>query len=117
MNGRQDPEKRIVLRDVQNVYFIKVKDILYCEAERTYTRFFISGHDPILVSRNLKEYESILEPLGFIRTHHSYLANPEKIEVFDKTNGGVLILENGHQVPLSQRKKETVLHWLENRIS
>ncbi|MBK8686504.1 MAG: response regulator transcription factor [Bacteroidetes bacterium] len=117
MNGRQDTEKRIVLRDVQNVYFIKVKDILYCEAERTYTRFFISGHDPILVSRNLKEYESILEPLGFIRTHHSYLANPEKIEVFDKTNGGVLILENGHQVPLSQRKKETVLHWLENRIA
>lgn len=115
MAGLQNQDKKIVLKDLENTYFIKVSDILYCEAEGTYTKFFISGSAPILVSKNLKEYEAILEPLGFIRTHHSFLANPEKIKLFDKTEGGVLVLEGGFSIPVSQRKRDYVLQVLENR--
>ncbi len=111
--GRQSHDKKIVLRDLENTYFVRIADILYCEAEGTYTRFFITGEQPILVSKNLKEYEAILEPLGFIRTHHSFLANPDKIRQFDKTDGGSLILEGGTTIPVSQRKKEYVLQMLE----
>ncbi|MFN8290870.1 MAG: LytTR family DNA-binding domain-containing protein [Chitinophagaceae bacterium] len=113
LNGRHGQEKRIVLRDLENTYFIRIADILYCEAEGTYTRFFIAGAQPILVSKNLKEYEAILEPIGFIRTHHSFLANPEKIRQFEKTDGGSLILEGGFSIPVSQRKKDHVLQLLE----
>lgn len=116
VQGKPDPEKRIVLKDIHNVFFVRVREILFCEAERTYTRFYLENHEPILVSRNLKEYESILEPLGFIRTHHSYLVNPDKIQIFDRQDGGTLILDGGHQIPLSQRKKDTVLHLLERRL-
>jgi two-component system, LytTR family, response regulator len=115
VSGRPDADKRIVLKDVDNVYFVKVTDILFCEAEGTYTKFYFSNGNPILVSKNLKEYETILEPLGFLRTHHSYLANPAKITMYDKTDGGMLILEGGHSVPVSQRKKDTVLSILEGR--
>jgi two-component system, LytTR family, response regulator len=114
VNERQDPERRIVLKDIDNMYFVKVSDILYCEVEGTYTRFHITGNQPpILVSKNLKEYESVLEPLGFIRTHHSYLVNPAKIKVFDKTDGGSLLLEGGCSIPVSQRKREAMLAALE----
>lgn len=65
------------------------------------------------MSKNLKEYENLLEPLGFVRTHHSYLVNPEKIRMFDKSEGGMLILEEGTNIPVSQRKKESVLKLLE----
>ncbi len=116
MSGKHDYEKRIVLKDISNVYFVKIKDILFCEAEGTYTRFYLFGAEPILVSKNLKEYESILEPIGFIRTHNSYLVNPDKINLFDKSNGGALVLEGGHSIPVSQRKKDFVLHLLENRV-
>ncbi len=115
VHGRHEQEKRIVLKDIDNVYYIKVNDILFCESEGTYTRFHLNGHSPILVSKNLKEYESILEPLGFIRTHHSYLANPGRITMYDKTDGGALILEGGHSIPVSQRKKEAVLAILEGK--
>jgi two-component system, LytTR family, response regulator len=115
LSGMQSQDKKIVLKDLDNTYFIRVADILYCEAEGTYTKFFIQNNNPILVSKNLKEYEAILEPLGFIRTHHSFLANPEKIKLFDKTDGGALILEGGLSIPVSQRKKEYVLQLLENR--
>ena len=82
LSGIQNQDKKIVLKDLENTYFIKVADILYCEAEGTYTKFFIQGGESILVSKNLKEYEAILEPIGFIRTHHSFLANPSKIKLF-----------------------------------
>lgn len=106
-----------MLKDIDNVYFVKVSDILFCEAEGTYTRFHINNVEPILVSKNLKEYEAFLEPLGFIRTHHSYLANPDRIKVFDKTDGGSLYFDNGQSIPVSQRKKESVLALLEGRGS
>jgi two-component system LytT family response regulator len=111
----QNKERKIVLKDMENTWFVKVSDILYCEAAGTYTRFFLQQSGPLLVSKNLKEYEEILEPLGFIRTHHSFLANPDKIMSYDKTDGGALILENGQPIPVSQRKKDFVLQFLENR--
>lgn len=113
LTGLNQHEKKIVLKDIDNTYFIKVTDILYCEAEGTYTKFFITGNKSILVSKNLKEYESVLEPLGFVRTHHSFLVNPGKIKVFDKRDGGMLILEEGLSVPVSQRKKDYVMQLLE----
>ena len=80
LNGIRAKDRKIVLKDLENTWFVKVSDILYCEAEGTYTRFFLQNDNPILVSKNLKEYEEILEPLGFLRTHHSFLANPDKMD-------------------------------------
>lgn len=113
--GIHNHERKIVLKDIDNTYFIKVSDILYCEAEGTYTKFYLSGSEPVLVSKNLKEYEVMLEPLGFLRTHHSFLANAGKIKMYDKTDGGMLILEGGHAIPISQRKKDKILGVLEGR--
>jgi two-component system, LytTR family, response regulator len=111
--GIQQHDRRIVLKDMENTYFIRVAEILYCKAEGTYTKFYLVSGEPILVSKNLKEYETLLEPLGFIRTHHSFLANPGKIKMYEKTDGGSLVLEGGHSIPVSQRKKDHVLHMLE----
>lgn len=117
MNKQQlDHEKQIVLKDIDKTYFIKMNDIIYCEADGSYTKFYIANTDPIYVSRNLRSYEELLEPAGFIRSHHSCLVNPKKIKVFDrKTDNGVLILEEGYQIPVSQRKRDYVLQALENR--
>jgi hypothetical protein len=35
--------------------------------------------------------------------------------MYDKTDGGMLILDSGHTVPISHRKKDFVLQILENR--
>lgn len=115
LTHKNEHERKIVLKDIDGTYFVKVNDILFCEAEGTYTKFYFTNSNPILVSKNLKEYESMLEPLGFIRTHHSYLANPEKIKMYDKADGGSLLLDGGLSIPVSQRKKDVVLGLLESR--
>jgi two-component system, LytTR family, response regulator len=115
-SNKPEPEKQIVIKDIDKTYFIKMNDILYCEAEGSYTKFYLSNSEPIFVSRNLRYYEDLLSPAGFFRTHHSCLVNPSKIKIYDrKTDCGTLILEGGHTVPVSQRKKDFVLQFLESR--
>lgn len=116
LSHKNDIDKQIVLKDIDKTYFIKQSDIIYCEAEGSYTKFYIVNSEPIFVSRNLRSYEEILAPAGFIRTHHSCLVNPNKIKIFDrKTDSGTLILEGGYTIPVSQRKKEFVIQLLESR--
>ena len=81
VGNKNEPDKQIVLKDIEKTYFIKMNDILYCEAEGSYTKFFLTNAEPIFVSRNLRSYEELLAPAGFIRTHHSCLVNPTKIKV------------------------------------
>jgi two-component system LytT family response regulator len=108
-------DKQIVLKDSEASYFVKVSDILYCEAEGSYTKFYFAAENPIIISKNLSTYEDLLGTYGFIRTHHSYLVNPTKIKMYDKTDGGTLVLTSGHTVPISHRKKDYVMTLLENR--
>lgn len=116
VSNKQEPDRQIVLKDIDKTYFIKMADIIYCEAEGSYTKFYLSNSEPIFVSRNLRSYEELLAPAGFIRTHHSCLVNPSKIKIYDrKTDSGTLILEGGHTIPVSQRKKDFVVQFLENR--
>lgn len=114
MAAPQEGVKRIALKDAEHIYYLKPSEICYCEADGVYTRFFLENGKSITVSKNLKEYAQMLEPLGFLRTHNSYLANPDKIVRFDK-NTEMLMLEGNHAVPLSHRKKELVLRLLEQR--
>lgn len=116
LSGSTTTNKQIVLKDIDKTYFVNIKDIIYCQAEGAYTKFYIVNSSPILISHNLRSYEELLEPAGFIRTHHSCLVNPQSIKIFDrKTDGGILVLDGGYSVPVSQRKKDLILHLLEKR--
>lgn len=112
MNAISLEHKKIVLKDKDSIYFVKVNDIIRCHAEGPYTEFFITDGKKITISKNLKEYEEMLEPFGFIRAHHSHLINIRKITRFDKTDGCNLIMENNDEVPVSQRKKEHLLEMI-----
>lgn len=116
MSTKKDIDRKIVLKDSNSTYFIKVDDILFCEAEGTYTKFQTTKGDSILISKNLKEYETLLEPLGFIRPHHSFLVNMGKVKMYEKKDGGFLVLENDSLIPISQRKKDVVLKLLETHV-
>lgn len=105
-------DKKIVLRDNASIYFVKVADIIRCESDRSYTTFVLNDGKNIVVSKGIKEYEEILEPMGFTRTHQSHLVNVSKIKRFDKADGGHLVMENDDIVPVSQRKREEVIDFL-----
>lgn len=108
-------EKKIVLKDSESIYFVKIADIVHCKAEGPYTEFYLIPQQKIIISKSLKEYEEILEPYGFVRPHHSHLVNIKRIVRFDRADGGTIILENKQTIPVSQRKREHIMELL-NKI-
>jgi two-component system LytT family response regulator len=100
---------KIVLRDNQSIYFVKLRDIIYCEAQASYTIFYLTNGEQIVITKIIKEFEGILEPKGFIRVHKSFIVNKFHVQKFDRNEGGRLILSGGHIVDVSVRKKDFVL--------
>lgn len=101
--------KRISLCDKYELIFPKISEIIYCKADGFYTQFFLKDGTTILVSKNIKEYESILPPEHFFRAHKSFLINLNEIKKYIKGEGGYIVMENGDNVPISIRKKEDFL--------
>ncbi len=98
--------KKIVLKTSESIHIINVSQIIRCEADVNYTKFFLETGEKLLVSKPLKEYDELLGRNGFFRTHQSHLVNLDHILRYDKTDGGYLILDNKSMVPVSTRKKE-----------
>jgi two-component system LytT family response regulator len=101
-------DKKIALRDQENIYFVDVSDIIRCLAEGPYTTFFLNDKSSIIVSKTLKEYEELLTPHLFFRVHHSHLINLRHIKLFRKSDSD-LQMTDGSNVPVATRKKEDLL--------
>ena len=111
--GQQFPTK-IVLRTSDSIHVVQLDDIIRLQADGSYTTFYISERKPVVVSKNLKEYDSLLENNGFIRTHQSHLVNSKFIVCYHKTDGGSLGLIDKTKVPVATRFKEKVILQLES---
>jgi len=105
---------RIVLKNRDYLQIINTDDIVYCEGDKGYTTFFLNNEPSVLVSKVLKEYEALLSPVSFIRCHQSYLVNMNYVTKYFKE--GYLQLKTGVKIPVSARKKEEVLHYLEQYL-
>lgn len=106
---RIDKDKRIALPLSDKMEFIRVKDIVRLEADGNYTHFYISGNLHLLVCKTLKEYDELLSPFGFIRTHQSHLINIYRIAAYFKKEGGYLLMEDQSTVPISKYKRAAVI--------
>ena len=106
INNSKNDEKKIVLKTLESIYIVKVTDIVRCEADHNYTEFYLQSGEKLLVSKTLKEFETMLAGYGFLRTHQSHLINLNYIARFDKTDGGELVLTDNSRVPVSVRKRD-----------
>jgi two-component system LytT family response regulator len=99
---------KIALQMQGEVRYVTLSEIIRCEADNTYTHFFLSSNEKILVSKSLKEYADLLRPNGFLRTHQSHLVNPKYVKSWLKEDGGVLLLTSGEKIPISKPNKDTI---------
>jgi len=100
--------QKIALPQHNEIRYVMINEILRCEADNTYTSFFLTSGDKILTSKPLKEYSDLLKPQGFLRTHQSHLINPSFVKSWLKEDGGVLLMKNGDKVPVSKANREQV---------
>ena len=114
-NMRFRPGKidRLAVPSFEGIDFFNLEDIIYCQADGNYTTLHLTHQQSQLISKNLKDFESLLTESGFCRVHHSSLINIKHIQKYVRGEGGYVILTDGHHVDISRRKKEAFLSMLD----
>jgi two-component system LytT family response regulator len=102
--------RRIALPMADKINYIEINQIIKCQGEANYTRFFLMNGEEQLVSKSLVEYEDILTGYNFIRTHKSFIVNVSHIQSYIKSDGGYLVMSDKSTVPISRRKRDIVLN-------
>lgn len=107
--------QNLILKTADRIYSVNIQDVVHCESDKNYTTFHFINAPKLIVSTNLKEYETMLAPHQFFRTHQSHLINMAYFDHFIKSEGGnTIVMKNKTAIPLSVRKKEEFLVLLEN---
>jgi two-component system, LytTR family, response regulator len=100
---------KLALPSNDGLVFVKVDEIVYCEADSNYTQIHLVNDKKYLVSRTLKEYEDLLKDQNFFRIHNSFLVNLNLIQNYVRGEGGYVVMANGKSLDVSKRKKESFL--------
>lgn len=111
----KDQRFKLALPASDGLIFVRVEDILYCEASSNYTTLYIADGKKYIVSRTLKEYEDLLSDQDFYRIHNTYLINLNAVKKYVRGDGGYVILNNDVSLDVSKRKKEGFLTRIGNR--
>lgn len=113
-NLQENTNKKIILKTNNDIHIVAISSIIRCEAESSYTHFFLYNGTEITVSKNLKKYEHDLKPYHFVRVHNSHIINVDYITKFSNNSGGVIELIDGTTIPVSKRRKEELLNIISN---
>lgn len=100
-------EFRLALPTREGVYFLAPQEVIRCESLGNYTKFFTTDQRNHIICRTLGEYDTLLSPHNFIRTHKSHLVNRKFISYID--HDGFVVLKDGSKVEVSRRRKEEVM--------
>ncbi len=85
---------------------VSVDEIVRLEGSGNYTNFFLKDGTKMLVSRTLKEYETLLDGQAFVRVHKSCIVNLEFVRKFYVKKEGELELADGQQIKISRRRAQ-----------
>lgn len=88
------------------IHIIHPDQIIRLQADSNYTYIHVCNRKPLLMAKVLGDYESILEPFGFVRIHRSHLINRLHISRVDPK--GSIIMDDESIAEISRRKRKLV---------
>ncbi|WP_273567928.1 LytR/AlgR family response regulator transcription factor [Maribacter halichondriae] len=97
---------RLAIPSDNEIVVQKLDDIVYCEADGSYTILHLVNNKKIMVSKILKEFEMMLPESDFCRIHHSTIVNIDHVIKYIKGEGGYVMVTGGGHLDVSRRKKE-----------
>jgi two-component system LytT family response regulator len=107
-SGQGVPEK-LTIPTAEGFLFIGLQEIIYCHAVSNYTEFYLSNKQKLISSYTLGYYHDLLADRNFFRVHRSYLINLSHVKMYKKTDGGIVVMNNGEEIEVSRSNKEAFL--------
>ncbi len=107
---------KIALPTLTEIMYVKVSDVIRCEASNNYTLFYLQNKEQVLVCKTLKEFADLLKSHQFIRTHQSHLVNQAFVKSYLKEDGGTLLLNDQTKIPISRQNRDMVKEMLNKSL-
>ena len=104
--------ERTGIGSVEGVRFVNYRDIIRLEGDDTYTSFIMVDGERIIVSKNIGFFVTQYEKFNFVKTHQTHLVNFNHMSKYIRGDGGLIIMDNGDEVPLSRRNRPKFLEKL-----
>jgi two-component system LytT family response regulator len=101
--------KKLPVSTLDGIIFVDVDQVVRLAADSNYTNIYLINGKRIVASKTLKEFEEILFPYGFFRSHNTHLINLAFVEAYTKGEGGSLTMADGSNVEVSRNKKNDLL--------
>jgi len=108
----KNEHKKIILPAANGLRMVELNDIVRCEANGSYTDFFLEKKEDLMVSKPLSNFMEILPEHLFCRVHSKHLVNLNYVEQYIKGRGGRIILKDGKEIEVSEGKKKEFLERL-----
>jgi two-component system LytT family response regulator len=105
----QSHEMKLCIPSQYGFEVILLQDVIYCEAESSYTRFHLPNKKMVITSKTIKEYEYLLADIFFVRVHRSYLINLKHVKEYRRGEEGTITMTNGQEIKVAKRKKDFFL--------
>lgn len=90
--------------------FVDLNEIVFCEAEGSYTIFYTLNGKKYTSSNNLKKIENLLSPNAFFRIHRSLLINLKHIVKYNVK--GEITLSTNKKLVVSSRNRKNFMNML-----
>jgi len=100
---------RLAIPTSDGMEYLNPRDIIRIEADRSYSWFYINGNRKMLVSKNLKEFQDLLNDRYFFRPHNSHLINLKYVKKYIRREGGYIEMMDGSEIPVSRNRKDLFL--------
>lgn len=100
-----NPLKKLTVSSHTDLFFVDIDQILYLEADRSYTKFYLLDQTNLISSKSIGAYEKELAQASFSRIHDKYLVNLAHVVRYIKGRGGEVVLVNRKQLLVSARRK------------
>lgn len=109
LKANMSSPNKLALHTAEMIKISEVEEIVRLEAMGNYTNFFFTDGSKLLVTRTLKDYADLLGEHNFLRVHQSHLINLKHLNAYIKTEGGYLMMQDKSRIPVSVRKKSSVM--------
>ncbi len=103
--GNDGEVQKLIVPNIDGFQVVKMSNIIRLEGDRNYTKFILLGDKKLTTSKNLGEYEELLNAHGFFRIHQSTIVNLRHISAYLKTDGGIVETIDGAKMKLSRYRK------------
>jgi two-component system LytT family response regulator len=112
VGAMQLSQQKMAIPTVNGLSFVAINNIIRFEAQGSYTVIYITNGEPLMATRNIKEYEQLLPESIFCRIHNSHIINLQRIQKYQKGRGGMVIMEDGSEIEVASRRRQEFMQKL-----